>query len=123
MAKYTIEQKIEIVKEYRTGSISQRGLSKKYNIPDSVIRRWIRKAELHGFDSLKRKQSKRFFDGNEKLSILDYMLTNGLSITETAIKFDIEPSMVIHWQTRFDVGGIDALKAKRGRPNKHMTNS
>ncbi|QBO35097.1 hypothetical protein EQG49_00825 [Periweissella cryptocerci] len=50
------------------------------------------------------------------------MLTNGLSITETAIKFDIEPSMVIHWQTRFDVGGIDALKAKRGRPNKHMTN-
>lgn len=122
MTKYSADLKMTIVTQYLTGNTSYRLLGKKYGIEQSIIRRWIALAKVHGFEALEVRRVKRQFDGQAKFDVLNYKLTNGLSYNQTGAHFDIRPSLIYQWERKYNEGGIDALKAKRGRPNKHMTN-
>ncbi|MGO1724731.1 MAG: transposase, partial [Lactobacillus delbrueckii] len=50
MTKYSSELKVQIASDYLYGGDSYNGLSQKYNIAASIIRTWVKAAELNGLE-------------------------------------------------------------------------
>ena len=78
--------------------------------------------ELHGDAGLQKKFSN--YSAEHKLSVLQHMWDNQLSISQTAAKFDIRNyAMVSMWERAYRDGGIEALFPRRRGSPKPMTAS
>ena len=61
MSKYDIKLKIKVIKEYEKNNISQCKLSKKYKIPLSTIKNWIKWYMDNGIEGVSKKlKNKRY---------------------------------------------------------------
>lgn len=119
MTKYSSELKVQVASDYLNGRGSYNGLSKKYNITPSLIRTWVKAAELNGLESLKVKRTKREYSVDFKLDVVSYYLKSDVGRNLVAAKFNISPSQVYSWTKKFQRGGPDALlPVKKGRPAK-----
>ncbi|WP_157660273.1 IS3 family transposase [Lactobacillus delbrueckii] len=119
MTKYSSELKVQIASDYLYGRDSYNGLSQKYNIAASIIRTWVKAAELNGLESLKVKRTKREYSVDFKLDVVSYYLKSDVGRNLVAAKFNISPSQVYSWTKKFQRGGPDALlPVKKGRPAK-----
>ena len=120
MAKYNLEFKLKVVKEYLEGNIGYASLAKKYNISNkSIIQRWVEIFKNQGYEGLeiKRKNSKYSFEF--KLNTVNLYLTGEMSYQSLANELKINnPSMIVRWVKEFREEGIEGLKPKkRGRPS------
>lgn len=114
MTKYSTESKIKIVSEYLNNKNSIIGLSNKYKIPYSVIRRWIHQAQENGIESLKVKYKKSTYSLDFKLNVIRYYLNNpSLGFTPVAVKFSINESQVYSWVKKFEKEGMAGLIPKQ----------
>lgn len=120
MTKYSTELKIKIVSEYLDEQNSMNGLSRKYNIPHSVIHGWIHQAQENGIESLKVKHKKSTHSLDFKLNVVRYYLNNpNLGRIPVAAKFNISDSQVYNWVKKFEKEGVAGLIPKqKGRPAK-----
>ena len=119
MTKYSSELKVQIASDYLYGRDSYNGLSQKYNIAASIIRTWVKAAELNGLESLKVKRTKREYSVDFKLDVVSYYLKSDVGRNLVAAKFNISPSQVYSWTKKLQRGGPDALlPVKKGRPGK-----
>ena len=117
MTRYSSE--LQIASDYLNGRGSYNGLSKKYNITPSLIRTWVKTAELNGLESLKVKRTKREYSVDFKLDVVNYYLKSDEGRNLVAAKFNISPSQVYSWTKKFQRGGPEALlPVKKGRPAK-----
>lgn len=109
MSKYTEQFKHTVVQEYLSGHSGCRALSQRHGMANrSLIERWIAAYLLHGDAGLSKKRSQ--YDAAFKLSVLQYMWENRLSITQTAARFDIRRhSTVGNWERAYREGGVEAL--------------
>lgn len=96
------------------------GLSRKYNIPYSVICGWIHQAQKNGIESLKVKHKKTNYSLDFKLNVVRYYLNNpNIGFTPVAAKFSINYSQIYNWVKKFEKEGIAGLIPKqKGRPAK-----
>ena len=117
MSKYDKKLKIKVIKEYEKNNISQSELSKKYKIPLSTIKSWIKWYFDNGIKGISKKFKNKSYTGNFKLFVLQYRKTNNLTFRETAVKFDItNDSIIVNWQRKYDEYGLDGLNSKtKGR--------
>lgn len=124
MAKYSEEFKLAVVQDYLSDtSEGYRAIGRRHGLSSHVIlQRWVAAYQLHGGAGLRKKSSK--YGAEYKLSVLQHMWDNRLSITQAAAKFDIRNyAMVGIWERVYRDGGIGALAPRRrGRP-KPMTAS
>ena len=98
MSKYDIKLKIKVIKEYEKNNISQSELSKKYKIPLSTIKNWIKWYIDNGIKGVSKKVKNKIYTSNFKLFVLQYRKTNNLTFRETAVKFDItNDSIIVNW--------------------------
>ncbi|QNQ80689.1 IS3 family transposase [Lactobacillus sp. PV034] len=120
MTKYSNEFKIQIVSEFFDHQNSMTGLSKKYNVPLSMVRTWIHQTEENGLDSLKVKHKKMIYSPEFKLNVIRYYLNNpNLGKIPVATKFNINVSQVYTWVKKFKKEGMAGLLPKqKGRPSK-----
>ncbi len=119
MSKYSDEFKVEVVKYYEKNHIGCELLAKHFNVPnESIVRRWIKRYEMYGIDGLIYKNTK--YDGNFKISVVEYMHENHLSLNETCVKFRINSvSNLSKWERIYYEEGPQALyEDKRGRTRK-----
>ena len=118
MAKYSKELKLEIINFMKEFHASPYAAQKKYNINEAVIRIWLRRYELYGIDGLVYKNTK--YDGNFKISVVEYMHKNHLSLNETCIKFRINSvSNLSKWERIYYEEGPQALfRDLRGKRRK-----
>ncbi|PLT33913.1 helix-turn-helix domain-containing protein [Bacillus sp. V5-8f] len=108
MVKFTLEQKINGVKQYLSGVEGHRIIAERIGVHSSVFLNWIKQYELHGNEAFLKRYTN--YSVQYKLDVLNYMNDNGTSINETAAIFNIpSPSRVREWLKAFDSGGIDAL--------------
>jgi transposase len=111
MSKYTEQFKHMVVQEYLSGhgGDGYRALSRRHGMANrSLIERWVAAYQLHGDAGLSKKRSR--YDAAFKLSVLQHMWENRLSITQTAAKFDIRRhSTVGDWERAYREGGVEAL--------------
>ncbi|CAH1706599.1 protein of unknown function [Lactobacillus delbrueckii subsp. delbrueckii] len=94
MTKYSSELKVQIASDYLYGRDSYNGLSQKHNIAASIIRTWVKAAELNGLESLKVKRTKREYSVDFKLDVVSYYLKSDVGRNMVAAKFNISPSQV-----------------------------
>ena len=87
MAKLTREQKIELYKKRKQGETVS-SLSKEYQINSSKINYLIRLIDRHGFDIL-RSNKNNYYSPELKLEIINKVLIDGQSSTNTAIEFGL----------------------------------
>lgn len=122
MAKYNEQFKLAIVQDFLScSSDGYRAVAQRHGLTShSMVERWVRLYRLHGEAGLRKKFSKYSVD--YKLSVLRHMWDNRLSITQTAIEFDIRgDSLVGTWARAYRSEGMRALAPRpRGRP-KPMT--
>lgn len=110
MSRYTEQFKHKVVQEYLSGGGGYKALSQRHGIANrSLIERWVLAYRLHGDAGLSKKQQHRY-DTDFKLSVLQHMWENRLSITQTAASFDIRRhSTVGDWERAYREGGVEAL--------------
>lgn len=120
MSKYTKQFKHTVVQDYLSGRGGYRALSQRHGMASrSLVERWVMAYRLHGDAGLKGKRSR--YDADFKLSVLQHMWENRLSITQTAAKFDIRRhSTVGTWERAHREGGVEALMPRppMRRPKK-----
>lgn len=120
MAKYNLEFKLKVVKEYLEGNIGYLSLAKKYNIKsESEIRRWVNAYKIQGYEGLEVKRKNNKYTLEFKLNAVDLYLTGEMSYQSLANEFKINnPSIIARWVKEFREEGIEGLKSKkRGRPS------
>lgn len=122
MAKYSKEFKLKVVKYCIENYHTSYEAAKKFNIPSPTpIKHWIGKYNEHGEIGIE-KNKKASYDGKYKQNVVEYMHTNHLSATQTAIHFKLSSgSTVTKWERIYYEEGPQALyEVRRGR-NKNMS--
>jgi len=115
MSKYKSEFKLEVVKYALEQHHSASDAAKKFNVTKSLIQMWVRKYNTHGIKGLLKNI--QIYDGNFKNYVIQYMHNNHLSLTETAIKFNIANHVIVgKWERIYYEEGPQALfEERRGR--------
>ena len=118
MLKYSLEFKQKLV-EYCLEGHSTQGTAKKFGMPSSTpLKEWIKKYQEHGPKGL-IKQPKSSYSGEFKQNVVEYMHSNHISATETAVHFRIQTSVVLNWERIYYEEGPQSLyMERRGRSRK-----
>jgi Transposase and inactivated derivatives len=87
MSKYSYEQRLEAVKLVLEEKLSDYEAAKVTGIPRSPIRRWVSRYNQFGVEGLLLKHGT--YTGDFKISVIEYMHVNHLSLCETAVRFGI----------------------------------
>lgn len=107
--KYTEQFKRTVVHDYLSSHEGYRNVSRRHGMANrSLLERWVAAYEIHGDAGLRPKRSR--YDAAFKLSVLQHMWENRLSVTETAAKFDVRRhSTVGDWERIYRENGVEAL--------------
>ena len=116
MTKYSEQFKLEVVQDYLTaGSAGLRAVAQRHGIPSHfTLRKWVLAYQIHGNVGQSRKR--RRYSAQFKLSVLEHMWENHLSMFQTAAEFDIrDHGMVGKWEQAYRDGGVEALAPRPER--------
>ncbi|WP_404431800.1 helix-turn-helix domain-containing protein [Sutcliffiella horikoshii] len=117
MAKYSVEFKLMVVKEYLDGPLGMKLLARKHGIKShKQVLGWINVYKHQDAAGLSRKKKNEIYSVQFKLDVLSFMKRTGASQTETALHFGLtNPPMIASWKKKFLEGGAEALDKPRGR--------
>lgn len=116
MSKYTKEFKLAVIQDYESLKVGSRVLSKKYDVPRTILKTWIYGYQYHGADYFEKRP--QVYSPEFKLSVLQHMKDHHMPPIRVAAFFGIAAfTSVIQWQKLYNISGEAALVAKpRGRP-------
>ncbi|WP_339194240.1 transposase [Aeribacillus sp. FSL W8-0870] len=110
------------VKDYLSGEFSQYKIVRTYGISSrSILQRWMKKYNSHRDlqDTSKGRTSSmikgRKTTWNERIQIVLDCLGNGKDYNKTAETYEVSYQQVYQWVKKYENGGEEALKDKRGR--------
>ncbi|ANC20688.1 transposase [Bacillus cereus] len=117
MAKFTADEKIQIVLRYLNGNESYGEMGRSLGISDTIILNWVNQYKQNSLESFLKRCTN--YTQQFKLDVLNFMIENGMSLFETAAIFNIPaPSTISVWKKQLEIQGIDALQSKKkGRPS------
>lgn len=114
MFKYSDKLKRKVVLDYFNGTMGFRRLAAHHDVNIQSIKRWVAAYRQHGMKGLRRKVTR--YDAQFKLSALQHMWDNGLSMKQTAAFYNVRnPTSIGIWESRYRSGGVEAL----AKPHKH----
>lgn len=87
MAKFTADEKIQIVLRYLNGNESYREMGRSLGISDTIILNWINQYKQNGLEAFLKRCTN--YTQQFKLDVLNFMIENGMSLFETAAIFNI----------------------------------
>ena len=121
MSKYSSEFKLEAVQYYLDKKGGFLATAKHFGVNHELLRGWVKKYQQHGTEGL-LKQKLSSYSGDFKLSVIEYMHSNHLSLAETAFQFRLaNHNIVSKWERIYYEEGPQGLyKERRGR-NKKMS--
>ena len=120
--RYSKELKEKAVLDYLNGEGSQREICQKYGIRSkSKLQNWIKK--YNGHEELKpfgtggivimTKGRKTSFD--ERVEIVQYCIAHDRNYAEAAEKYKVSYQQARNYTIKYEAGGVEALKDRRGR--------
>ena len=107
MAKFTYEDKKEIIRLYDEEHYGYPAIAKKYNVRVTTISRIVRRYKLHVESSL-IKQKNRKFPADLKFEIISKAM-NGESKASLGIKYMIQEVQIISWLKNYEEFGYNGL--------------
>ncbi|WP_201598082.1 helix-turn-helix domain-containing protein, partial [Psychrobacter vallis] len=121
--RYNIDFKLKIIAYYRRGHTGV-ATAKKFKLDKKIVSKWIYQYQSGGIDAIKPKTSKANYSSEFKYQVIIAMLAQGLSQSETALKFNISsPALISHWHKAYRLHGMSGLIPKhkgRGAMSKPM---
>ena len=115
MAKFSYENKKEIIRLYNEEHYGCKTIAKKYNVNYTTILRIVRKYLLHGEASLKKCKNRKF-TAEIKLEVI-HRAMNGESKKSLGIEYMIQEAQIISWLKNYEEFGYNGLIDKpKGRP-------
>lgn len=118
---YSAELKLQAVKDYLEGGLSQYQIIDKYKIASTKqLSNWVKKYNGHSSLKAYRGEAQAMTKGRtttwqERIDIVQYCLLNQQDYQKTAEQFQVSYQQVYQWVKKFENGGQDALKDGRGR--------
>ncbi|MUG74115.1 helix-turn-helix domain-containing protein [Paenibacillus validus] len=118
---YSAELKLQAVKDYLYGGLSQYQIIDKYKIASrNQLSRWIQKynghSNLKAYNGGSRAMTKgRTTTVQERIDIVLYCLNHNRDFNKTANQFQVSYQQVYGWVKKYEAGGQDALQDGRGR--------
>ena len=121
---YSKELKQQVINDYLNGVDSLEGLANKYNVSAvEIVRQWIIKynegIEIKDYDPkgdvYTMKSRKTTIE--ERLEIVNYVLTNDNDYKGAAYKYSVPYANVYKWVKKYNERGEDGLSDSRGRPS------
>jgi transposase-like protein len=118
---YSAELKIQAVKDHLEGGLSQYQVIDKYKISSRTqLANWIKKYNGHsslkaysgGISAMTKGRSTTW---QERIDIVLYCLANGQDSKKTASHFQVSYQQVYGWVKKYEAGGEDSLRDRRGR--------
>lgn len=120
--KYSKELKLAAVQDYLSSDYSYNEVSRKYEISStSLLRKWIKKYNSHReLNDTSRGRTTTMTIGrnttlNERKEIVFYCLENEKDYQKAAETFKVSYQQVYQWVKKYENGGEEALRDKRGR--------
>ncbi|WP_139314768.1 helix-turn-helix domain-containing protein, partial [Alkalihalophilus pseudofirmus] len=119
---YTKELKLSAVRDCLSGQCSINEAVKKYEVSStSVLRKWIKKYNSHsefkdtakGRSNTMTKRKKTNWE--ERIHIARHCLENAKDYQQAANTYDVSYQQVYQWVKKYESGGDEALKDKRGK--------
>ena len=83
MAKFTADEKIQIVLRYLNGNESYREMGRSLGISDTIILNWVNQYKQNGLEAFLKRCTN--YTQQFKLDVLNFMIENGMSLFETAL--------------------------------------
>jgi transposase-like protein len=122
LKRYSKQLKLAAIQDYQSGQYSLREITRKYEISDkSVLRQWIQKYNGHREIKASTKgMSHSMIKGRsttweERIDIVLYCLSNNKDFQRAADIYDVPYQQVYQWVRKYEDGGEEALRDKRGR--------
>lgn len=118
---YSAELKLQAVKDYLEGKLSQYQVIDKYEIASTKqLYNWIKKYNGHTRLSTYTGGTKTMTKGRsttwqERIDIVQYCLANGQDYMKAAKQFQVSYQQVYGWVKKYAADGQDALQDGRGR--------
>ncbi|GMX66109.1 IS3 family transposase [Paenibacillus elgii] len=118
---YSVELKIQAVKDHLEGGLSQYQVIDKYKIASTTqLANWIKKYNGHsslrtytgGSTAMTKGRSTTW---QERMDIVLYCLANGQDYRKAANQFQVSYQQVYGWVKKYEAGGQKALRDGRGR--------
>jgi transposase len=125
MDKYSKQFKLTAITAFLEGSKGFRLVAARFGMDVALLRRWVAAYRLHGEASLRGRRSDGTHTAHFKLSVLQRMWVERLSLRQTAALFNLgSASQVGIWQQQYYSGGIKALSPRpRGVPTPMPTST
>lgn len=121
MSKYSTEIKLDVVNYYLKEHLGYTLTAEKFNIPRSLVVRWVRKYKENGYEGLIKNQ-KISYSGEFKQNVIEYMHKNHLSCQETAFHFNLAGDYVVSkWERIYYEEGPQGLYIERRGRSKNMS--
>ena len=122
MAKYSFEDKWNAVRLVVEEQISEREAARITGIAKTPIRRWVERYKQFGTEGLLLKHGS--YSGEFKISVVEYMHENHLSLTQTAVKFGIPTEITVSKWERiyYEEGPLALYRENRGKKSKMSSN-
>ena len=118
--RYDLDFKLKVIAYYRQGHTGV-ATAKKFRLDKKILSKWIQQYQNGGIDAIKPKASKAKYSSDFKYQVIMIMLEQGLSQSETALKFNISsPALISHWHKAYRLYGMSGLTSKR-KGNTAMT--
>lgn len=118
---YSAELKLQAVKDYLEGGLSQYQVIDKYKIASrNQLANWIKKynghSSLRAYTGGTSAMTKgRTTTWQERIDIVLYCLANGQDYKKAANDFQVSYQQVYGWVKKYEAGGQEALRDGRGR--------
>ncbi len=118
MSKYSYEEKLAAVELVVVDDFSTHEAAKISGIPRTPILRWVDRYKQFGPEGLLTKR--RTYDGTFKISVIEYMHENHLSLCQTAVKFGIPTEVTVgKWERiYYEEGPHGLFRDNRGKKSK-----
>ncbi len=129
--KYSVETKLDAIKEYIEGKCSQLEICAKYQITQtSVLRQWI-SCYNSGKDFKERTRSGRGITMNkgrkttpeERVEIVAFCIENDKNYGLTMEKYGVSYHQIYSWLRKYEAKGVEGLNDRRGKakPEDELT--
>ena len=102
-AKYSVELKVEIVKEYEAGKGSYKLLAEKYGVGEKSVKDWVRKYREQGELGLSARHGNSAYSAEFKTKCVEAVLRGEGSVDDIVAKYNISAREVLrNWIKRYN---------------------
>lgn len=118
MSKFSQQEKLEAVLRVVEDGMSAQASAKILGTAKVIVQRWVARYKQFGPEGLLLKHGS--YDGAFKVSVIEYMHDNHLSLFQTAVKFGIPTDATVgKWERIYYEEGPQGLyRDNRGRKSK-----